>query len=337
MELHPTPANSEARTQAVQFGARLKAARLDSGNSIESLALATRISRSFIEALENGDLHRLPGQVFGRGFVRSIAKTLGISGEEYCAAFDAAWELCRAASAPSTPSAVASQPRHAPPPWRRRAGRLLSGVASDRRIWGVAAALLLAVGAYRLASVFELGQRSRAWFASSEPEAKTTKPEPPVSQEAVTNSVTASVTAPADPHKAEPAKAPPASEPGAQTDQNQDGAATSSQAASAPLAESISVTASPSSSGQGPKQRLTASLAVPVRLRLEIDGQPAQTREFAAGDHTFEFSKKLDLMVYDAGAVQLSFNGSPLGSLGNKGRVRRLSFQAEKPAATKTF
>ena len=64
-----------------EFGGRLKREREMREVSIEELTKATRISVRFIEALENEDWEKLPGGVFGHGFVRSIARYLGLDEE----------------------------------------------------------------------------------------------------------------------------------------------------------------------------------------------------------------------------------------------------------------
>ncbi|MDQ3231390.1 MAG: helix-turn-helix domain-containing protein, partial [Pseudobdellovibrionaceae bacterium] len=70
------------------FGAILKAAREQSGFSIERAAMATRISPPFVEALERGDVAKLPGAVFGRGFIRNLCKVYGVDPAEVLGAFE---------------------------------------------------------------------------------------------------------------------------------------------------------------------------------------------------------------------------------------------------------
>ncbi|MHB8539685.1 MAG: RodZ domain-containing protein [Candidatus Acidiferrales bacterium] len=48
------------------------------GVSLEEISAATRISVRFLEALENEQWERLPGGIFNRGFIRSVAKFLGL-------------------------------------------------------------------------------------------------------------------------------------------------------------------------------------------------------------------------------------------------------------------
>lgn len=51
------------------------------GVSQEEIAAATRISTRFLEALETEQWDRLPGGVFNRGFVRAVARFLGLDEE----------------------------------------------------------------------------------------------------------------------------------------------------------------------------------------------------------------------------------------------------------------
>ena len=48
------------------------------GVTIEEISAATRISTRFLEALENEHWDELPGGVFNRGFIRSVARFLGL-------------------------------------------------------------------------------------------------------------------------------------------------------------------------------------------------------------------------------------------------------------------
>lgn len=63
---------------ATPFGEHLKREREMRGVSIEEVSAATRISTRFLEAIENDQWERLPGGVFNRGFIRSIARFLGL-------------------------------------------------------------------------------------------------------------------------------------------------------------------------------------------------------------------------------------------------------------------
>jgi cytoskeletal protein RodZ len=62
-------------------GARLKDAREKKGISLRDIAARTRISVMSLEALERGDLSRLPGGIFTRAFVRTYAAEVGLDPE----------------------------------------------------------------------------------------------------------------------------------------------------------------------------------------------------------------------------------------------------------------
>lgn len=63
-------------------GEILRRAREHYGQSIADIERALRIRASQIEAIESGDLSRLPGPVYAIGFVRSYADYLGLGGEK---------------------------------------------------------------------------------------------------------------------------------------------------------------------------------------------------------------------------------------------------------------
>ena len=72
------------------FGERLKRERELREVSPNEVVVATRISLRFLEALENEDWDKLPGGIFNRGFVRSIARYLGLDEEDLLAEYDLA-------------------------------------------------------------------------------------------------------------------------------------------------------------------------------------------------------------------------------------------------------
>lgn len=73
-----------------KFGEHLKRERELREVSLDELSKATRISNRFLQALENEDWSKLPGGVFGHGFVRSIARYLGLAEEALLGEYDLA-------------------------------------------------------------------------------------------------------------------------------------------------------------------------------------------------------------------------------------------------------
>jgi len=95
-----------------KFGERLKRERELREVSLDELSKATRISNRFLQALENEEWGKLPGGVFGHGFVRSIARYLGLSEESLLGEYD----LARAEKLPP-PAAKPEQPIPSPAKW----------------------------------------------------------------------------------------------------------------------------------------------------------------------------------------------------------------------------
>ena len=72
------------------FGERLKRERELREVTLDEVSTATRIAPRFLEALENEQWNQLPGGIFGRGFVRSIARYLGLNEEDLLSEYDLA-------------------------------------------------------------------------------------------------------------------------------------------------------------------------------------------------------------------------------------------------------
>jgi cytoskeletal protein RodZ len=72
------------------FGERLKRERELREVSLKEVTAGTRIGSRFLEALENEEWEKLPGGVFNRGFVRAIARYLGLDEENLLAEYDMA-------------------------------------------------------------------------------------------------------------------------------------------------------------------------------------------------------------------------------------------------------
>ena len=69
------------------LGEDLRAARESKGLTLRQIAERTRISLSFLTALETDDYSSIPGEVFVTGFLRSYARELGIPEKEILAKY----------------------------------------------------------------------------------------------------------------------------------------------------------------------------------------------------------------------------------------------------------
>jgi cytoskeletal protein RodZ len=105
------------------FGEHLRREREIRGVSLNEIAAATRISVRFLEGLEQEAFDRLPGGVFNRGFVRTVARYLGLEEEGLLAEYSSA---VGENVAPPVPQDLPRQPLTGalrPPLVRRDTGR----------------------------------------------------------------------------------------------------------------------------------------------------------------------------------------------------------------------
>src|SRR5258708_2710813 len=96
------------------FGERLKRERELREVPLNEIAAATRISPKFLEALENEQWEKLPGGVFGHGFVRTIARYLGLSEEDLLSEYDMARSESSIASQQKPEQRIPSPPKSIP-------------------------------------------------------------------------------------------------------------------------------------------------------------------------------------------------------------------------------
>jgi cytoskeleton protein RodZ len=113
------------------FGERLKRERELRGVSRNEVCTATRISSRFLEALEHEQWGTLPGGIFNRGFVRAVARFLGLDEDDLLAEYD------QAMAEQDLSNEVPLAPQLPQAPARPRAGRF---------VWIGAACLVVFLG-----------------------------------------------------------------------------------------------------------------------------------------------------------------------------------------------
>lgn len=135
-----------------QLGELLRQRREALGITLEELQKRTKIRIKYLEAIEVGDFEVIPGEVYLRGFIRSVANELGIDQQEAMQAYyqenepvsepAAATPTAPPASAPA-PVAPVVEPEPSPPPRSAQLSRARKkpGKAAPRLLW-----LLLLVG-----------------------------------------------------------------------------------------------------------------------------------------------------------------------------------------------
>ena len=146
------------------FGEHLRREREMRGVSLDEVAQATRIGTRFLEALENERWQDLPGGVFNRGFLRSIARYLGLDEEALVA------EYAQATNDKPQVAQWASSAREEGIPERKRGGHMVA--------WVVALLLLAAAGAGGWQFWARYGNTLRTW-RNPLPQVPAPKPPPP--------------------------------------------------------------------------------------------------------------------------------------------------------------
>jgi len=96
------------------FGERLKRERELREVTQQEISSATRIGSHFLQALENEEWEKLPGGIFNRGFVRSIARYLGLDEEALLAEYDLAHGTQVASPAERPEDRIPAPPRWLP-------------------------------------------------------------------------------------------------------------------------------------------------------------------------------------------------------------------------------
>jgi cytoskeleton protein RodZ len=276
------------------FGDRLRREREMRGITLDEITESTKVSRRHLEALEGEHFDQLPGGVFNKGFVRAYARFLGINEDQAIADY-------------STASNELPQPENKfPLDIHAKPNPDLNPKRSYLPLVFAVAALVGVLVGY-------------AFWAKSKPHstgtAETTAAQSsPAASETPTNAST-------------PAAAPSAS-----------------TAASEPKPRAVehtpaAVTTPPNPQQQAPaaavvdKPEKTFSVSVKARedswVSIVADGKSVMQRVLNADKHKkIKAGKVLVLRTGNAGGIEVSFNGKPLGTLGNENEPRTLTFNA---------
>ncbi|MBI4059866.1 MAG: helix-turn-helix domain-containing protein [Elusimicrobia bacterium] len=113
LEQEPDPLRriptKHATAARAEIGAILRAARLKRGQSLETVAQQTRISKRFLEALEENRFETFPAVVYLRGFLKGYCEHLEVGFEEI-------WSMLDSAPPAAEPPAAGPAPKDSPPP-----------------------------------------------------------------------------------------------------------------------------------------------------------------------------------------------------------------------------
>ena len=287
------------------FGDRLRREREMRGITLDEITESTKISRRHLEALEKEHFDQLPGGVFNKGFVRAYARFLGIDEDQAVADYSAASNE-QPEPEDKFPLEIHEEPDRDLNP-RRSYLPLVFAVAA---LVGV----LMGYGFWIKSRPHnsDAADRTRPSApASAVTESQTKEPAPDAASPEPTKSLSVHASS-------APAATPaPAEVEAVARPEQQKREVSSSEAADPP-----------------PSVREKAFF-VQVKAKEDswvsvvADGKSVMQRVLAADKHKkIKAGKTLVLRTGNAGGIEVSFNGRPLGALGNENEPRTLTFNS---------
>jgi len=267
--------------------------------ALQQVASETKIGLHLLEAMEADQFDRLPGGVFTRSFLRQYAHALGLDEEELIASLKEQFE-----EPPEALPAPPPKPRFASLPQMPRfedvRDRLRSDSSLGALVWVVVVALLCA-------GVYKLWQRPRT---TPSPQTAVTlpKPAPP----------SAADLKPSIPPPPAPAASKPEFRPAVVSDNGTIIPPVSRQ---------------PESSGRVTESEAAGAVRVaftasePVWVSIKSDGTRTYSGTIEGQEpKQFDAARKMVVLVGNAGALQTSLNGKPVGPFGSPGEIRLVMF-----------
>jgi cytoskeleton protein RodZ len=298
------------------IGEILRHERLKRNLELGQIAQEIKISARFLEAIEAGELDKLPGGVFTKSFIIQYARLLGLDAEEI------AGQLQRTLDPPPEVPVSIEETKPADSAIRVPRVEEWEAIGASRLRWSssLAAAALVLVVMLACSGLYTWWQHTRRPAPTHEsPPVAAVRPAPtpaPVEQApspAVQPSTAATETQPAS---ATPAPAPSTEPPApAVTAPGSEGAPPPVPMAGAP----------PSNPNAAVRVELTADESVWVLARS--DGKYLFSGTLGAKEsRTIEATSTVLLRLGNAGGVTITLNGKPVGPVGPKGQVRTVQF-----------
>jgi cytoskeleton protein RodZ len=265
------------------IGERLRRQRLQNGTSLEKVSLETKIGVRLLEAIEAGQFEKLPGGVFRRSFVLQYARALGLDPEEIASELN---QLNQFDEMPALPAADAIATRE------QKAGPAISFRGDLGGFSGSTIGSLIAALGVIMACAFVY-----TWWQS---------PSPAKVESAVAPHTEVVIPATPPPMAATtptPAQPPPTPAP--------------ASAQAAPVPAAMLTPADPA------RVRVGLSADEKTWVSVSSDGKNVFSRSLEPHETKIvEGLEKVRLLVGNAGGVEISLNGKPIGPIGPRGQVR---------------
>lgn len=296
-----------------QFGASVRRLRETKGLSIKDLVHLTRISPPFVRALEDGYFEGLPGQVFGRGFMKNICKALEVDATTFLQDYDECWNIdSQRAITPKKRFRASRLINYTNRPFRKfKLFKIFSMLGLLRWVFLPISAILLVLLSWYQIKNLRLPPSLVKQEKSEEPSADsdnnfTTKPQ----LDSLDNELTDSV------YQIKSSESQIVS-----SEQEQKDIEIPISTENAQLSA-----ASPSEQALTGEGVLTLNVKESVGIKSRLDNQRYVEKVYDPGNYVFSFKNKADFYIYNTDVVDITFNKQKLKNLGVHGKERKLSF-----------
>jgi cytoskeleton protein RodZ len=296
------------------IGENLCRERTRRGLDLEEVSRDTKISVRFLEYIEAEQFDKLPGGVFTKSFVRQYARALGLDEEEITN------ELMRIIRPPEPAGEFSGEPRPlaAPEPRLPNFGGwdFLSGSNSSLAAFALVVLVMLVCS-----GVYSWWQRaSRPHPATPAAVVNSAQPGAAPTDETARSNPVPSPAAPA-PSTAEPARPverPRPTEPLGPEAQ----AAADRQMAQQPGAVQTAIQASSTTIGNG-NLKISITAAEETWISARLDGRKVFSGTLQRSQtKVLEANGQVQLLIGNAGGLDISMNGKPIGPVGPRGQIR---------------
>jgi cytoskeleton protein RodZ len=273
------------------FGESLKREREMRGVSLDEISAATRIATRFLQAIENEQWDQLPGGVFNRGFVRAVARYLGLDEENIVAEY-----------------VLAVGDRPSVPVWTGRPPAVTS--EQPWAAWIIAGVVVIAL----IAGGWFAARRIYAWRAAT--------------RAAQNAAMTAAPSSAAPEMPANPVPAAASSDSTANPVATPE--TPSGKVDSSPVTNATSPATSPAMPPVPGRFELKVEAGKKTKVIVHADSDRVFDGTMKAGeDHTFTAKDRFEISARDAGALLLELNGKTLAPIGPPGHAGRVTVTRE--------
>lgn len=360
------PHGSGGTPPTLRFGALMRAVREQAGYSLERASMSSRIASHKISAMEEENWAELPEPVFVKGFIRSLSKIYRTDAIPILRAYEIALRggVVIPGVTPTSASAVPEQPENGAPrsasptpqptpvvapqtkhPRRAESMPTTHTSGGNSAVKNGILIGLVVVVAFGLFQVVNKSPRKKTKKPEGKPVAAQieTAVSPPPSSQIAESSPSEVAEGAGTPMESESSTVP--TQEISQAANNVDGGArdvgpgdtkadtpksgTPSSAESTSQETVVSAGVVEQKSDPSGQQLIEIVVKEKTSIRISRDDQPWINQELEPETYQYRFERNAKMMLTDAAAVDISFNGRSIGSLGSKGRKRRLTFEGE--------